>query len=114
MPSPPVSASGFAVLGLVFANDLKRSELSRFNSVGTPILVACSPDPDGASFGFDIILFSPEAFGSFEFAKADFVSRLTGSGAGGGLAPDLLCSQASLTQGTVLVVHNEPLLEDSE
>ena len=92
LPSSLVLAAAFAVLGLVFAKDLNRSELSRFKRDGAPILVACSPDPGGASFGFDNSLFSPAAFGSFEFAKADFVSRFTGNGAGGGLAPDRLYS----------------------
>lgn len=58
--------------------------------------MTCSPEVGAASFGFDDSLFSPEVFDSFPLASPDFVSRFTGNGAGGGLAPDRLCEQTPL------------------
>ena len=102
LPSPlagvAVSVLVALLLGFAFANDLNRSELSRLISDGAPILVACSPDPGGASLGLDSVLLLSDdaAFGSLVLAKADLVSSLMGRGAGIGREPERRCRWISI------------------
>ena len=105
MPSPPAgvesSVLGALLLGFAFANDLNRSELSRLISDGAPILVACSPDPGGASLGLDsvLLLFDDVAvFGSLVLAKADLVSSLMGSWVGISRAPERRCGRVRIME----------------